>query len=54
MLFVWPGVKVAEMMVQSADNRDYSIAKFIAYERAIGSCRSSSSFIFNFLYIDNH
>ena len=37
-----------------ADNRDYSIAKFIACEHALSSCQSSSSFIFNFLYIDNH
>ena len=54
MLFVWPGVKVAEMMVQLADNMDYSIAKFIACEHAFSSCQLSSSFIFNFLYIDNH
>ena len=54
MLYVWPGVKVAEMIVQLADNRNYSIAKFIACEHALSSSQSSSSFIFNFLYIDNH
>ena len=56
MLFVLNGVKVAEMMVQLADNRDYSVAKFIACEHALtcSSCQSSSSFIFNFLCIDNH
>ena len=48
------GVKVAEMIVQLADNRDYSIVKFIACEHALNSCQSSSSFIFNFLCIDNH
>ena len=42
------------MIVQLADNRDYSIAKFISCEHALSSCQSSLSFIFSFSYIDNH
>ena len=38
------------MIVQLADNRNYSVAKFIACEHALSSSQLSSSFIFNFLY----